>query len=397
MKLVISVLLLSFCIVARAQTNPSDCYKTIETILSKELNQARQYWVGLPSNYDTTVNYPVIYLLDADVHFDITLALTKELTKNDKMPPHILVGIPSIDHLQRWKDLSFSKENPIQYDPSIAPEFFFNSDNFGGGEQFLRYIEEELMPSVEENYNTNGYNILVGHSLGGYFGAYAIPIQKKFQAFQLYDPSVFCNSNEAIVNISKLPSRFSTNVYISSALAEKEGDPFGKKVALDAIDSLIRTVKIFSNIRSGSSFYPKEGHLSMYMYSLIDGFTFLYDGFSFGYILPTSQVTLDDYFAHYEALSKNTGFDFSAPVDGIRWVAYANYHQGKWNEALKAYSECEKQYAHDYEVNLEMAECYSNTDELKLSLKYYKICKELNPNKVDIDSKISELERKLKN
>jgi predicted alpha/beta superfamily hydrolase len=344
----------------------------------------------------STVTYPVIYLLDAEDHFDITFALVNELAKNDKMPNHILVGIPKIDNLIRFKNLTFSKENPLDYDTLINPAFFNNPENFGGGREFLKYIENELIPFVNKKYNTNGYNILIGHSLGGYFGAYSIPIQKSFSAFQLYDPSVFCNSNEAIKNIEEnLKLDYSTNVFISYALAKNEGDQRGKKIALNAIDTLIERISNYPKIRLDSKFYTDEGHLSMYMYSLIDGFTFLYKGFEFGFIMPTMNISIEEYSAHYEKLSKTTGFNFSPPIAGIRWVAYANYHQKKWKEAVKSYLLCEQYFVNDYQVNLEIAECYLNLNEIKLSLKYYTICKGLNPNNNGINEKINELKLKL--
>lgn len=396
MKYLFSFLFLSFFVSTKAQIEKNNCNKIIRTLYSKALNQERQFWVALPDNYDSTASYPVIYLLDAEDHFDITFAVTNELAKNDKMPKHILIGIPKINDLIRFKDLTFNTKNPLDYDPSINPEYFNNPENFGGGVQFLDYIENELIPWVNKNNKTNGYNILIGHSLSGYFGAYSLPIQKSFSAFQLYDPSVFCNSNEAVKNLEKKINLAGlVNVFISSALAKKEGDENGKKIALNAIDSLIRTIDNFAEIRLGSSYYANEGHLSMFMYSLIDGFTFLYEGFEFGYILPTMNITIDEYVTHYQKLSKSTGFNFSPPMDGIRWVAYANHYQKNWSEALKGYCLCEKNFQNDFNVNSEIAECYLNIKEIKLSLKYYNICKKIDPNNNNINEKIKELEFKL--
>lgn len=396
MRYIFICLFLCFAINSKAQVENLKCNKSIATIKSSQLDQENEFWIGLPNNFDSTVNYPVIYLLDAEDHFDITFAVTNELAKNDKMPKHILIGIPKIDNLIRFKNLTFSKTNPLDYDTLINPAFFNNPDNFGEGRKFLKYIESELIPFVNKKYKTNGYNILIGHSLGGYFGAYSIPIQKSFSAFQLYDPSVFCNSNEAIKNIeNNLQSDYSTNVFISSALGKKEGDAYGKKIALNAIDTLIEKINNYPEIRLSSKFYAEEGHLSMFMYSIIDGFTFLYEGFEFGFILPTMNISIEDYSAHYRKLSKNTGYNFSPPIDGFRWVAYANYHQKKWGEAVKGYLLCEQYFVDDYPVNLEIAECYLNLNDIKLSLKYYNICKNLNPNNNGIDEKIKELEIKL--
>ena len=78
---------------------------------SKILNKKREIWVGLPSNYDSTKQYPSIYVLDAEWQFDIALSVTKELAAIGKIPEHIVVGIPKISGNHRFKDYQSSLDN----------------------------------------------------------------------------------------------------------------------------------------------------------------------------------------------------------------------------------------------------------------------------------------------
>ena len=37
-------------------------------------------------------------------------------------------------------------------------------DNTGGGDQFLAFLENELIPNIDKKYRTIPYRILFGHS-----------------------------------------------------------------------------------------------------------------------------------------------------------------------------------------------------------------------------------------
>ena len=78
------------------------------SINAQQLNETREIWVGLPANYDSTVAYPTIYVLDAESQFEITYAIMKELAINDKIPDHIVVGIPFVGPQKRVYDLTFT-------------------------------------------------------------------------------------------------------------------------------------------------------------------------------------------------------------------------------------------------------------------------------------------------
>ena len=72
-KILIYLLFLSTSLNAQVANNLVEIEKY--TIDSKILETERNYWVSLPLNYDSSVAYPVMYVLDAEWKFNITNAL----------------------------------------------------------------------------------------------------------------------------------------------------------------------------------------------------------------------------------------------------------------------------------------------------------------------------------
>ena len=130
-----------------------------QTIHSETLGETREILVKLPESYHGTENrYPVLYMLDANY----TAFLANDLFTVEymrfvrKVPEFIIVGVYNTD---RERDML-----PVKI-----------KDRGGGGaDKFLRFIEKELQPLINENYRTSGYNMLHGASNAGLFGLYAL-------------------------------------------------------------------------------------------------------------------------------------------------------------------------------------------------------------------------------
>ena len=95
-KILIYILFLSTSLHAQVDTNLIEIKNF--TINSKTLEKERDYWISLPSDYNPTQSYPVMYVLDANWRFSITNALEKELSENGKVPQHIVVGILFVEY-----------------------------------------------------------------------------------------------------------------------------------------------------------------------------------------------------------------------------------------------------------------------------------------------------------
>jgi predicted alpha/beta superfamily hydrolase len=103
------------------------------------LNEIRAIYIYLPDNYKKNHNsYPVLYLLDAETNFKPVCGVVDILSRWKIIPELIVVGLPNTD---RMRDLT----------PTLDRKFKIG----GGGNNFLGFLKEELVPYIDQNYNTN--------------------------------------------------------------------------------------------------------------------------------------------------------------------------------------------------------------------------------------------------
>ncbi|MBL0036472.1 MAG: prolyl oligopeptidase family serine peptidase [Flavobacteriales bacterium] len=122
---------------------------------------------GLPERYDPAHpgGYPTVYLLDANLYFNDVLETFRKEARKGSVPPVILVGvgyrdIAAMDSL-RQRDYLFPSSDSV---PSS-----------GGGERFLAFLCEQLVPYVKQRYATDTARCAIaGHSFGGYFTLFAL-------------------------------------------------------------------------------------------------------------------------------------------------------------------------------------------------------------------------------
>ena len=159
----------------------------MHTITSTVLDEERRFIVGLPQGYQGgSQHYPVMYLLDGDGHFHHTTGITQFLADQGYMPPMIVVAIPNTD---RTRDLT----------PTPGEEWAEQMPTAGGADHFLSFMADELIPWVNDNYRTADYSVLVGHSLGGLFAAYALLTRPEaFNAYVSISPSLWWNDRSMV-------------------------------------------------------------------------------------------------------------------------------------------------------------------------------------------------------
>lgn len=102
-------------------------------------------------------------------------------------PPFILVAIgypgdsPVAGALLRARDLSFPEcpsyfnrpQALLEWEEVLCPDD--GTKDFCGAEDFQRFIGKELIPLIDENYETvRGHRSYFGHSMGGSFGLFTL-------------------------------------------------------------------------------------------------------------------------------------------------------------------------------------------------------------------------------
>ena len=136
-----------------------------------------------PEDYDPSIGYQTIYLLDGDWYFNELADVVKL-----KYPSEIiLIGI------------GYKSENKRNTDYSYPADDFLS--NSGGGKNYIRFLNNELIPFIENDLSIKSSETTIcGHSLGGYFALY--------QLFQQDHPSPFDNI------ITASPSLFWSEAYL---------------------------------------------------------------------------------------------------------------------------------------------------------------------------------------
>lgn len=154
--------------------------------------EKRRIIVHLPLNYFKEVDkkYPVMYVLDGTAQDQHTSDKISVLAAANLMPECIVVGILN----------SKGNRNRDQTPPFMQTETEDNKSPFGEANLFLSFIEKELIPKIEQNYRSNGYRTLSGHSRGGLFVLYSL-LEKPdlFNARFCYSTPVW-RFNDSMIN-----------------------------------------------------------------------------------------------------------------------------------------------------------------------------------------------------
>jgi predicted alpha/beta superfamily hydrolase len=138
-------------------------------IESRALRPSRPIYVLLPSSYEVEVDrrYPVIYMQDGQNLFSDALAFGQEWQVDEHLErlsalgvEAIVVGIPNAE--ERRLD---------EYSP------FADAEGRGGrGDDYVRFVVEELMPLIADRYRVVGTRAttgILGSSMGALISLYA--------------------------------------------------------------------------------------------------------------------------------------------------------------------------------------------------------------------------------
>jgi predicted alpha/beta superfamily hydrolase len=227
---------------------------------SSFLNETRKLNIYLPSNFDSTKKYSVIYLLDGSIDEDFihVAGLVQFFTMTFQMPPSIVVGIANVD---RKRDFTFATS-----DTSLQREF----PTAGHSDKFISFIEYELQPYIANEFPVGPEKMLIGQSLGGLL---ACEILLKhpylFTTYFITSPSLWWDNESLLKKCDK---------YISFAFS-RTPDVY-LSVGQDEHKVMIRDAKnLFKKIKNNSSFdevhfnlMPHEDHASILHNSLYQSF-----------------------------------------------------------------------------------------------------------------------------
>lgn len=363
-----------FSIQLTAQSGQLIAFGETKQLHSKILNEEREIWVYVPQKglQNPSLKFPVMYLLDGRASFHWATGVVSHLSEGNNnaiIPDMIVVGIANT-HRNRDLTPSYDSLSSIQSN--------------GGGKDFLQFVEQELIPFVEQNYSTAPYRMLVGHSLGGLTVINAMLNNSNlFNAYIALDPSLWWNKMKLINQAEeKLKSEELKGKSFYMAMAnsfpasmkkeEAQKDTTNSTVGFRSVvrfDQMLGSGK--SYLRSKSQYYPDDSHGSVTLPGLYDGLRFVFDFYkrpSFVKMTTESAQKLEE---HYKKVSKNMGYTIFPPENmlvGLAWRCRALDKNFEW--AMSFLKLAEKYYPNSIDVNSEFGQWHLDQGNRKKAEEY---------------------------
>lgn len=357
-----------------------------DILYSEVLEEDQEIWIHLPESTSyqpgSPSRYPVLYLLDGDAHFYSVSGMIRQLSTingNTVTPEMIVVGITNTD---RTRDLTPTHVNEV-FGDTIFPK------TSGGGKNFLKFIETELIPYVEKEYPAAPYRTFVGHSLGGLTVIDAlVDHPEMFNSYVAIDPSLWWDNQELLKRaktVFRENSFEGKSLYLGIANTMDEGMRFGE-VEKDTSESSehIRSILKFAKSTDSTTgnglnfqwkYYDNDSHGSVPLITEYDAMRFLFPWYELkgldSFFKPNSKATKDDLMglieSHYKEVSNHFGYEVLPPESFINGLGYAFLDDPDTHDKSEAlFSMNVKNFPTSSNVYDSMGDCYlAQKDSLK--------------------------------
>lgn len=303
-----------------------------DSIASKILGEQRKIWVHVPDGANQ--KYPVVYVLDGDGHFSSVVGMIQQLSTggNTMCPKMIVVGIPNTD---RTRDLT---PTHIDADPPMMDSA--SSKTSGGGENFIAFIEKELMPYIEAKYPTAPYKMLIGHSFGGLAVMQTFTHHNHlFNSYICIDPSMWWDKEKLLKETQKVltEKKFEgKSLYLGIANTMEEGMDINKvrkdtSVETKHIRSILALQVAFEkNKQNGlnyrGKYYPDDTHGSVPLITEYDALRFFFNFFPLKFSMQdftdSTGALATKYQNHFANLTQKMGYQIKPDEMEINYMGY---------------------------------------------------------------------------
>jgi predicted alpha/beta superfamily hydrolase len=336
---------------------------TKTTLKSAVLGEDRVILVRTPPGYEANkASYPVLYLTDGDAHIGHTASTIAFLARNGRISDLIIVGITNTD---RTRDLTPVKSSALN--GAGALQF----PTSGGADKFLKFIETELIPNIEQNYRTKPYRILSGHSLGGLFAIHALMARPGvFKAYVAVSPALQWEDEEAVKRAEtffKSQKELNATLYVSLG---NEPGPIGE--SFDSFNHVLTKTQI-KDFEWKAERMADEDHGSVVLPSHYAGLRKVYDG----WLIPRDAATgaiaggLKGADEHYQKLSQRFGYPIPVPEGVINQLGYQLLFGGKTDEAIATFKANIERYPQSANVYDSLAEAYERGGQIEVAQPLY--------------------------
>lgn len=386
-KNIITVLLFLIGVIqAKSQDIEQIVIGTKHSLRSNILNEDRKYWISLPDSYNDKESsykrYPVLIVLDGNLHFKpiagMVNYMSADIYRSWEIPEMIVVAIQNVD---RRRDYTPDKIITVR------------ENNTGGGDSFLSFLEDELLPELDQKYRTEPYRILFGHSLGGLLATHAYMKDKTlFNSFIAVDPSFGTwDSDTMDKKLDSLTEQsFERFIYIATA-------NWGKR----NIRNRDRHVRLYEALNSKCKgelpakldYFENEDHNSVPIIAFHNGISAIFDGYGISHrdVEDKEQLT-----QHFQALSERLSWDLRPPEYLVNQLGYRmlqSENDKDKSNALEFFILNVENHPKSFNSYDSLGEAYETFGDTQKAIANYKKSLELNPSNEHVRIKINELSK----
>ncbi len=288
-------------------------------ITSAILKETRPINVVLPASYSKSSpdrRYPVMILLDGEANVPPAAAVSDELSRNGQIPEFVIVAIPNLDPMRgRLRDLT---------PPGLSVS---GSSLNEGGDRFLDFIEQELLPAVDRQFRGGAPRIFIGHSSGGILATYAAATRSTYRAVVAIDAPIHLGENWLAKKLTERAKAASSPLrYVS--LEARFGWP--EEVWKTLAAAAPAAWKLHRE-----KFWPKESHESIGMIAMYLGLREVFGDYSLlaAPVSPTTSIL-----PHYTKISAAIGATVIPPRKLLLNVIEDLLMEGRGAAAREAYN-----------------------------------------------------------
>jgi predicted alpha/beta superfamily hydrolase len=366
------------------------------SVYSSVLKEKREYWVSLPKSYNKNsyTKYPVLYLLDADMHsfFQIFSGMVNQMSvdASPTIPEMIVIGIVSQERVR-----DSSPTNSLTQYGGIKNQAL---DITGGADKLIHFIKDELIPTIDQNYRTSDYRLLTGYSFTGLPVIQSLFITPDtFNAYIAIDPSMWWDNQFMLKQLDSFyqtPSLNKRRLFV--ATSERVSEVYPKdnyvKQLIEKLNTKPKPGLYFDSIIFGLD----ENHHTMPILSFYKGLRSIFDGYMIDdhtRFRPADEVKL-----HFEKVSKKLGVNFYLYEEIINWFGYERLYNTQFgidiDRAIEFFLLNTEYYPLSANAWDSLGEAYLVRGANKLALDSYKKSLKLNPQNENAKEKVQQLANK---
>jgi len=389
MKSILFFISILLSITTHAQINNTIVIGKADAVYSSILKENRKVWVHVPDTISpdgifAKQHYPVVYLLDGDeMNFATVASMIQQAGGgggNISFPQMIVVGIPNTD---RTRDLTPTHVSSAPMLDSMS------AAHSGGGENFISFIQNELIPHIDSIYPTAPYRLLIGHSFGGLLAIHTLVNHTGlFNSYVAIDPSMFWDNQKLLKQTKEVLEKNNfegRSLFLAVANTMAKGmDTLQVQKDNDMMSLHIRSIlqlghSLDANKNNKLSlnwkYYPDYDHGSVPLIAEYDAmrsiFSFYNFNFPFGEFFNPSFKGDTLLAAHYKTLSRQMGYKISPPEQLINALGYQLKGSKQFDRATYFFKMNIDNYPGSFNAYDSMGDLYDAMGDKEKAVVYY--------------------------